>query len=304
MKQNKVKYGKHSVEHKKQVMSILFMMPAVLVSFILIIYPIIKTITLSFQDVKFFGSLTTEASFTLKNFKAILSSPTFWNAFKTTILYTLVVVLSAYIIGLITALLLNKDFFGRKFARTLILLAWPIPGVVVSILVIWMFDSNFGIINNILMKFHLISENIQWINSKETAFLTVCVATIWKSYPFFTLMFLAGLQTIPKQLHEAIQIDGGNKIQEFFYITFPALRQITAISLLLNGLWIFRNFDLIYVITGGGPARSTETLPIQLYQEAFNYFNMGKASAIGIFSLIICILMVLVFLPSLKKEFY
>jgi multiple sugar transport system permease protein len=289
---------------QKSLIGIGFMLPAVIVVLLLVLYPIWMTIMLSFQKVKFFGAVAANTSFTLKNYTKLFASGDFWHSLIITCLYTLIAVAVAFIIGLLTAMMLNQKFAGRRVARVIILLVWPVPAVAVSLMFIWMFDASFGIINYILRSLHLIVGNIAWLSTPTTAFAAVTVTTVWKSYPFFTLMLLAGLQAIPKELYEAADVDGANRFEQFKSITIPALRSVATISLVLNGLWVFRNFDVIYVMTEGGPMRSTETLSVQLYQEAFKYFHISYGSAIGVVSLIICLLIVVVAIPSLSKDFY
>jgi multiple sugar transport system permease protein len=291
--------------NQKSLIGVGFMLPAIIVVFFLVLYPIWMTIMLSFQKIKFFGiATTTGASFTLKNYVKLFESSDFWHSLMITCLYTLIAVAVAFAIGLFTALMLNQKFVGRRVARVIILLVWPVPAVAVSLMFIWMFDASFRVINYILRSMHLITDNIAWLSTPVAAFAAVTITTIWKSYPFFTLMLLAGLQAIPKELYEAANVDGANRLQQFKNITMPALRSVVTISLVLNGLWVFRNFDIIYVMTEGGPMRSTETLSVQLYQEAFKYFHISYGSAIGVVSLIICLFILVVAIPSLSKEFY
>lgn len=292
-------------EKKEYMFATAFTMPAAIFSLILIAYPLSQTIKLSFQKAKFIGGIgNVDNSITLDNYSKLLGNKLFWEALSRSIIFTAIALSISFLLGLGLALLLNKKFRFQKLFRTLLLLSWPIPGVAVSLLFIWMFDSNFGIINTILHGIGLIDSNIKWTSSGITASVTVITATMWKSYPFFVLTLLAGLKGISEDMYEAASIDGANSWKKFVNITLPALNSVIATSLLLNGLWIFRNFDLIYSITGGGPNRTTETLPLLLYNEAFKYYNIGYASAIGVISLIICSVFVILSIPSLRKQFY
>lgn len=292
-------------EKKNHKMAIVFALPAALFSVILIVYPLFTTIKLSFQDVKFIGSLTGDSeSFVLSNYAKLFSNAEFWNALGRSLFVTFCSLAFSFLIGLGLAILLNRKFRFQKLTRTLILLAWPIPGVIVALLFTWMFDGNYGIINEILKSLHIIDSNIKWVSAGGTAMATVIISSIWKSYPFFTLTLLAGLKGISDDYYEAASIDGANAWQRFIHITLPALRSVIITSFLLNGLWTFRNYDLISNITGGGPNQATETLPLLLYNQAFKYYNMGYASAIGIISLLVCSIFVILAMPSLKKQFY
>ena len=291
-------------ERKRRTAAALYSAPAVLLAAAVIIYPMLNIFYLSFKNIKFFGAVNIPKGFTAANYARIFGSDFFWNALLRSLIYTTVAVAFAFAIGLGLALLLNMDIKFKRLFRVLVLLAWPIPGVVVSILFMWMFDSNFGIVNAILRDLHLITQNVTWLVNADTAFPTVIAATIWKGYPFFTLMLLAGLQGIPADLYESAKIDGAGAFKRFRYVTLPALHSVIAISLLQNGLWVFRNYDLISVMTGGGPNRTTETLPLLLYNEAFKFSRMGSGAAIGVMGLLVCVIAVIFFTPALKKQFY
>ncbi len=284
--------------------AISFALPAAVFSLVLIIYPLFTTIKMSFQNIKFIGGKNGDTGFTLNNYMKLFESSEFWGALGKSILFTAIALSLSFLLGLGLAILLNRSFPMQKLTRTLILLAWPIPGVVVGLLFTWMFDGNYGIINSILKSMNLISQNVKWTSTANTAMVTVVTATIWKSYPFFTLTLLAGLKGISEDFYEAARIDGAGAWKSFIHITLPALQSVIVTSLLLNGLWIFRNYDLVYSITGGGPNKATETLPLLLYNQAFKYYNMGYASAVGIVSLIVCSIFVILAMPSLKKQFY
>jgi multiple sugar transport system permease protein len=294
-----------SRQQKQNLLAYLFLTPATLTVLVIIIYPLYVALDLSFRKVRMFQlDMRHTTPISIANYSKMFHSPYFWNSLRVTLAYTVVGVAGALILGMITALLLNKDFRGRQVARLAILLPWAIPGVVATIIATWLFDSSYGVINYILQSLGIISSNVAWLTRARTAFAAVSATTIWKSYPFFTLMLLAGLQAIPKELNEAAVVDGANAYQRFAYITLPALRHVIVIATILNGLWIFKQFEIIYVMTGGGPARATETLAIQIYQEAFKFFNMGYASAIGIFTLLAAMVGVSAMLRLSAKEFY
>ena len=279
-------------------------LPALILTAVLIVYPLLDIVYLSFKEIKFFGDVNVKAGFTLKNYARVFGLKHFWNALRHTVYYTVMSITVSFIFGFALALLLNQKVRAKRLFEVLLLLAWPIPGVVVSLLFSWMFDANFGIINIILRSLGVISTNVSWFTNVTTAFNAVIITTAWKLYPFFTLMLYAGLQAIPLEYYESAKIDGAGVFARFYHITLPALRQIIAISMMQQILWVFRNYDLIAVLTGGGPSRGTETLPLLLYNEAFNYSRMGSAAAIGVAGLIVCVLIVLAFMPVVKKEFY
>jgi multiple sugar transport system permease protein len=177
-----------------------------------------------------------------------------------------------------------------------------VPGVIVSLNFLWMLDASFGVVNAILRRLGLISTDIAWFVDADTAMLAVIAATVWKSFPFFTITLLAALQSIPKSLYEAARVDGASAWQEFREVTWPGIRQPAVLALILNALWTFREFDIIYVGTGGGPAGATETLGILVYREAFGSFRFGTAAALGVLMLATAALIVLVGLRRLRDD--
>jgi len=150
----------------------------------------------------------------------------------------------------------------------------------------------------------LISTDISWYTNESTALIAVIVPTLWKGYPFFTLTLLAAMQSIPGNLYEAAEVDGASAWQRFTNITWPGIRGQATLALVLNGLWVFREFDIIYAATGGGPSKTTETLGIRAYNEAFGYFYMGRAAVIGVLMLAIALAAVLLARKQLRKEFF
>lgn len=222
-----------------------------------------------------------ELPFGIGNYQQVFGDPGFWNSLRVSILFVSGSTFFAFLLGLGTALLLNQPFPGRRYLRALILLPWAVPGVVVSILFLWMLDSSFGVVNAMLRNLGLIHTDIPWFVDSGTAIWAVMLPTVWKAYPLITLTLLAALQSIPSELYEAGGIDGASPTQRFAFITWPGIQATAVLSILVTALWIFRDVDIIFASTHGGPARATETLSIYTYNEAFQYFRMGVGSAVG-----------------------
>lgn len=201
--------------------------------------------------------------------------------------YTLGVLAPAFFLGLLLALLLNQKFPGRRIFRPLVLIPWAIPGVAVSAAFVWMFDASYGVVNYLLRTVGLIDENIAWLADADTAMFAVIVPTIWKYYPFFTLVLLAALQAIPGEQYEAAQLDGAGTWKQFQHVTWPAVRTASSLAIVITGIGIFREFDFIYPLTGGGPNEATQTLAIRIYNEAFQFFELGLAAALGVITMAI-----------------
>lgn len=222
------------------------------------------------------------------NYWRVLQDEVVWQAAGRTASIAIGVIGPAFAIGLVLALLLNRDFPGRRAVRSLMLLPWAVPGVVAAIGFLWMFDASYGVVNAVLRSLGLITTDIAWFSTEATALYAVLLPAIWKCFPFFVLTLLAALQSIPLALYEAAKIDGASAWQTFRYVTWPGIRGAAALSLVLQTLWVVKDFDIIFATTGGGPSRATQTLSLLVYEEAFQFFRMGVASAIGVLLLGAC----------------
>jgi multiple sugar transport system permease protein len=294
-----------SLGQRRRLFSGLVLLPETLFVLVVILYPLYLTFKLSFFQVDLYGiAKPLTSSPTLRNYTEMFSDRAFWQSLKVSGLYTLFATPLTFLVGFGLALLLDQPLRGRRIFRVLLAMPWAIPTAVGSMVFMLIFDSSFGVANYLLIRLHLVPGNIDWLGSPTTALATIVVTTIWKNCPFFMLMLLAGLQAIPVEFYEAARVDGAGRVRQFFSITLPALRPIITISLMLNALWVFREFDTIYVMTGGGPARMTESLAVSIYQEAFRFLHVGHASALGIVTFIVCLAIVLACQKPLRKEFY
>jgi multiple sugar transport system permease protein len=176
--------------------------------------------------------------------------------------------------------------------------------VIVSIVFLWLLDGSFGVVNALLRQAGWLASDLAWFANENTALAAVIVPTVWKAYPFFALTLLAALQAIPSNLYEAAQVDGATHWQRFRYITWPGIRASATLAAILNTLWALREFDIIYLTTGGGPDRATETLAVRIYQEAFAFFRMGTASALGVLTMAMAVLLVLTSMRTLRREYF
>jgi multiple sugar transport system permease protein len=237
------------------------------------------------------------------NFDRVLHQPSLWHAFGHSAVYTLGSLVPAFVAGLLFALLFHRVFPARRWLRSMLLLPWAVPGVVVSVTFLWMLDASYGVVNAVLRDLGLLSTDIAWFVDARTAMTAVLVPTVWKSFPFFTITILAALQSIPETLYEAARVDGATPLQQFRHVTWPGIAGPASLAALLNALWTFREFDIIYASTRGGPAGATETLGILVYREAFESFRFGTAGAIGVLMLGTATLFVLAFMRVLKREF-
>jgi len=257
------------------------------------VYPVFLGLWLSFRD-------TTLASPTdnfvgLGNYAQLFSDSQFWNAWTHTIQFTCTSTLAETSIGLMIALVLSERFRGRGIVRAAMLVPWAIPTVVTSKMFGWLFDGQNGIVNYLLRSVALIRHNVDWYGSPDFALTTIIVADVWKTTPFMALLLLAGLQTIPGTLLEASVIDGANAWQRFWHVRLPLLAPTLLIASMFRALDAFRIFDLVYVLTGGGPADSTEVLSTLTYKNLFSALQVGYGSSLSTMMFITEILIAVAF---------
>lgn len=281
------------------------LVPAIFAVGFLVAYPLYLVVATSLRQGKSLNVLRLSAlPLGVGNYRIVLASDATWHSVWITLVYLLGTIAPAFAIGLVTALLLNRSFPGRRWLRSFILLPWAVPGVIVSIVFLWLLDGSFGVVNALLRDAGWLTTDLAWFATDETALAAVIVATIWKAYPFFTLTLLAALQAIPASLYEAAQVDGAGAWQRFRFVTWPGLRAAATLAVILNTLWALREFDIIYLTTGGGPDRATETLAVRIYQEAFAFFRLGTASALGVLTMALAALLVLASLRPLRREYF
>lgn len=266
----------------------LILTPAILMMAVIIVYPILLSVNISFQDVRIARIGEGSEPWTLDNYRWLFTSNEFWRACWVTVKMVLVVGGSVLVIGLATALLVNQQFKGRAVARLLVVLPWAVPEVVATVIWAWMLDSSFGVVNWALRRLDIVDEAIQFGSDPTAAFFAVCLVMIWKGYPFMSIMMLAGLQSIPEEQYQAAKVDGAGGWQRFWYVTLPNLAPVIGVTLVLTTLWVFRDFSIIYVLTGGGPLGATTTLSIMTYEQSFSYFRMGQGAAVAVVTLVIC----------------
>lgn len=272
--------------------------PALLVMCAVVFFPVLNAILMSFQSYDL--RRPSQIRFTgLANYIAALHDGLFWQAMLRTVIWVAAGVGFQFIFGFILALLLNRRFWGRGFFRSISLIPWVTPGVLIGLMWRWIYDGNYGVLNDLLMKLGLIDNYIPFLAQQSTAFPAVILTIIWQGIPFFALMLLAGLQGIPDELYDAADVDGANRIQRFFWIIVPSLKNTIFVTTLLRIIWVANSVDVIFNMTEGGPAYSTQTLSVYVFNKA-NTLNLGYASTLAIF---LTIGLSIVAIPYLKNLF-
>ncbi|OON86269.1 sugar ABC transporter permease [Oribacterium sp. C9] len=283
---------------KRSVWPFLLVAPATLIIMCVVFIPVMNAIMMSFQnydlrrpkDIAFIG---------LTNYSSALLDKQFINAVIRTILWVIFGVGFQFFFGFVLALILNSHFRGRGFVRAVSMVPWVTPGVLIGLMWRWIYDGNAGVLNDVLMKLNIINDKIAFLSQKPTAFPSVIVTIVWQGIPFFALMLLAALQGVSTDMYEAAEIDGASRLQRLFYITIPSIKNTIFVTGLLRIIWVANSVDVIFNMTEGGPAYSTQTLSVYIYNKA-NALNLGYASAMAI---CLALLLLVVVVPYLRMNF-
>ncbi|MGN7385022.1 Inner membrane ABC transporter permease protein ycjO [Chlamydia abortus] len=275
--------------------------PGVIFVGLILIYPMISGIISSFFTQH---SLTaSDRTFAgLDHYRALFSDSIFTGAFWNTVIWTVGVVVGQYLIGLAVALLLNEEIPGRGIFRSLILIPWIVPMIAAGLTWKWIYSSQFGILNYVLMKLGIISGPIDWVGDSAYALYSVLAVSVWKGIPFVAVVLLAGLQAIDREMYEAANISGANLWQRFWYITLPSLKGVSLVIVTLTIIWSFNQFDLVYLMTKGGPSNSTQLIPVYSYLNAFNFFKMNYAAAISTIGVLMLSVFAIFYLKKNKED--
>ncbi|MBE7718345.1 carbohydrate ABC transporter permease [Lacrimispora indolis] len=283
---------------KRTIWPYVLVAPAVIIILCVVFIPVMNAILMSFQnydlrrpkEIAFHG---------LTNYVSAFKDPLFWGALVRTILWVVCGVGFQFLFGFILALLLNQEFFGRGMVRAVSMIPWVTPGVLIGLMWRWIYDGNFGVLNDLLLKLHVISDKIPFLSQVPTAFPSVIVTIIWQGIPFFALMLLAALQGVSSEIYEASSIDGAAAWQKLFYITIPSIKNTIFVTALLRVIWVANSVDVIFNMTEGGPAYSTQTLSVYIFSKG-NALNLGYASAMA---LLLAVLLLFAAIPYLKMNF-
>jgi ABC-type sugar transport system permease subunit len=255
--------------------------PALLVLVLILAYPIVDSMLLSLQDLRAAGGTFEGRFIGLSNYGELLEDGTFRTALWATAYFTAIEVAVVVLLALGVALLLTHPFGRFGIFRVVLLLPWAIAPVANAVLWKWILHANYGILNTLLLEAGLIDRNIVWLGTAGMALHTVLAVDIWKSVPFIAILLLAGLSKVPPVLYRAARLDGANAWQQFLHITLPQLRPTIAVAIILQTLWSLRIFDLIFVLTKGGPADGTVLLNFLAYRTTFNFLDLGYGAAIA-----------------------
>jgi multiple sugar transport system permease protein len=281
----------------------LFIYPAVLYMLVFVGYPLVYNIVIAFRDVNLSNVNTGQHHFIgLQNYREVFQQEIFWVAIKNTFLFTIGSVVFQLIFGFMLALLFNLKFRLASLLRGLMMVGWLIPITISALLFKFLMDSNLGVINYLLKTTGLVDKPVEWLTNPEVALWSVIIANIWIGIPFNMLLLSTGLASLPEDVYESASMDGANRIQRFLYITVPMLKPVITVVMMLGFIYTFKVFDLIYVMTGGGPINSTELLSMLAYRYSFSQFNFGLGSAVANILFILLFIVSLVYIRMINKD--
>lgn len=282
---------------------LLFVLPAFMYMLIFVGYPIVSNIILSFQDVTTFNLVNGTKHFVIfDNYKTLFFDPIFRKALSNTLLFTVVCLILQFVIGFALAVFFNKNFKIAKPIRGILLVPWMVPITVTALIFQLLFSTDIGVVNYILKALHIISDNIEWLTTSGTAMAALIIANVWIGIPFNMILISTGLTTIPTELYESAAIDGANKWQSFWRITLPLLKQTIESVLILGFIYTFKVYDLVYVMTGGGPVNSTQMLSTYSYKTSFEMFQYSMGSTIANVLLVILMIVGIFYIRVTGKE--
>lgn len=271
----------------------LLALPILIYEAIFILYPMAVGVQYSLTNIQFGSSAAPWVGFA--NYHRMLTDHTFWLAVQITIEYSLAVIVVALSVALGTALLMNQAFRGRGLFRALLTTPWAFPDIPTTIIFLWMMNPLFGVLSEMARWLPWIHNSPNWTLDPHLALATIVLISVWKGFPFYSLVILAALQGVPHELYEAAIVDGANKLTRFRYVTLPAIKPTLMLLALLAFIFSYQQYTLIWQTTGGGPAYATQTLAILIWNEAFSYFDYSYAAAVGVAGFVLSILAALLF---------
>lgn len=284
---------------KSGVYPYLLITPGLLMIGIILVFPLLRGIISSFFKQEF-TSLSLVEWNNFRNYQLLFDDSSFWMTLGNTAIWVVVVVSFQYLLALSTALLLNKKYLGRSLARSLVLIPWVIPTIAGTLTWRWIFDYQYGVLNYLLRLLGL--QGLNWLGSTDLSLVACMITAVWKAAPFVTIVLLAGLQSIDVQLYEAASIDGANAFQKFRNITLPGIKSVTVTCLILKTIWTFNQFDIVSIMTNGGPANSSMILPVYTYLTAFSFNQLNYAAAIACTGILLILPVAIVYVIRNARE--
>ena len=280
---------------KLRLLPYMLVLPILLYEGLMILYPIAQGVYGSFTRIELAANRPA-TWIGWANYERMLNDPGFWKVMQTTLLFTVLVIVVAVGIGLFTALLFNRPFRYRPAARALLMLPWAFPEVPVVMIFIWILSPQFGVVNVLARLIPGVTQNPQWLQVPELAMGWMVLIASWKAFPFYSLVILAALQGVPRELYEAAKVDGASPLQLFRSITLPGIGTTLELLVVLASIFSFKQFTIIYLMTGGGPSGATETIVMRIFNTAFRFYDYSYAAAIGVAGFLVSLVIAFVFI--------
>lgn len=278
-----------------------FLLPAILITAAVVLFPVAQTVWLSFYDYVIYNPDGSQFV-GWGNFKAVFRDEVFWISLRHSVVWIVGVVGLQFLLGLVAALILNESFWWRGLARSLVVIPWALPSVIIGLMWTWMYDFNVGVTNDMLIRMGVITTPIAWLARPDTALGAIMLGLVWQGFPFFAVTILAGLQTVPAELYEAAEIDGASRWHRFTHVTLPAIGDVIATALLLRTIWVANSLDVILVMTGGGPGYATHTLPLYAFQRAYSGMEFGYGAALALVLTVLLIAVVWLYVKRAARD--
>ncbi|MDM9382016.1 sugar ABC transporter permease [Chlorogloeopsis sp. ULAP01] len=291
----------HTIRSREQRTAWIFLLPAVILLLFVFGYPIVRAFWLSLFTENL-GTKLQPVFSGFGNYVRMAGDGRFWQSFWITTIFTTASVIVELLLGLAIALVLNQKFFGRGTVRTIAILPWALPTALIGLAWAWIFNDQFGVVNDILLRLGVIRTGINWLGEPTLALIATIFADVWKTTPFISILLLAGLQSISSDLYEAHAIDGATPWQSFYQITLPLLMPQILIAMLFRFAQAFGIFDLIAVMTGGGPGGATEVVSLYIYSTIMRYLDFGYGAALVVVTFLLLVAAVAIASFLLRKS--
>lgn len=290
--------------HNKQrlIFGYIALIPAIIVFCVFIVYPVINTFYLSFCNYRTQTIRQGPQWIGFANYAQMFSDDKMWTALKFTVLFTLISVVLESVLGMLCALIMNRQGKTRALVCAMILIPWCIPTVVSGLMWNYIFAESYGVLNYLLQLTGLTSGAVRWLTDSNYAFLSILISDVWKTVPYMSLLMLSALKTVDASFLEAAQIDGANKVQSFFKISIPCMKPIIIVAVMFRTIQSFRIYDLIRVLTNGGPQGKTTSLTIYTITQYTTYGNMGYGAALAVLTFIISMIIAVCFQDGVKSK--
>ncbi len=281
------------MENRNRWLAWVFLAPAMILVAVLMYYPMIGTAIESLYSTSFINPNPQFVG--LKLYQQIFASGDFSQIVWNSIVWTVFVVLLQNVLGFLAALLLDQRLPATGLMRSLVLLPWVLPGVVAAILWRFMYDPQLGLINSFLIRIGVADQGAAWLAESSTAMAAAIVAAVWKGFPFSAVVYLAALQNVDREQVEAATIDGAGPVRRLFSVILPSMREVIVVNIVLTTILTFNYFDMIWVLTRGGPQNATHIFPTKIYELGFGQFRFGEAAAYGVISILVLAVLIAVY---------